>query len=66
VSTHDLELGILEEQTNFIQNYSFNSQITGDQILFDYKLTPGICRSFNASKLMQNMGIEIDKVSELK
>lgn len=66
VSTHDLELGILEEQTNFIQNYSFNSQIKGDQILFDYKLTPGICRSFNASKLMQNMGIEIDKVSELK
>ncbi|EAY25783.1 MutS-related protein [Microscilla marina] len=66
VSTHDLELGILEEQTNFIQNYSFNSQINGDQILFDYKLTPGICRSFNASKLMQNMGIEIDKVSALK
>lgn len=66
VSTHDLELGILEEQTNFIQNYSFNSQINGDQILFDYKLTPGICRSFNASKLMQNMGIEIDKVKELK
>lgn len=65
VSTHDLELGILEKQTDFIQNYSFNSQINGDQILFDYKLTPGICRSFNASKLMQNMGIEIEKVATL-
>ncbi len=65
VSTHDLELGILEKQTNFIQNYSFNSQIEGDKIFFDYKLTPGICRSFNASKLMQNMGIEIEKVKAL-
>lgn len=65
VSTHDLELGILEKQTDFIQNYSFNSQIEGDKIFFDYKLTPGICRSFNASKLMQNMGIEIEKVKSL-
>ncbi|OJJ18100.1 hypothetical protein BKI52_29165 [marine bacterium AO1-C] len=65
VSTHDLELGILEKQTDFIQNYSFNSQIEGDKIFFDYKLTPGICRSFNASKLMQNMGIEIEKVKAL-
>lgn len=65
VSTHDLELGILEKQTNFIQNYSFNSQIEGDKIFFDYRLTLGICRSFNASKLMQNMGIEIEKVKNL-
>ena len=61
VSTHDLELGAMQqEHPEFISNYSFNSTIKGDQILFDYKLHPGICQSFNASKLMQLMGIEME------
>jgi DNA mismatch repair ATPase MutS len=61
VSTHDLELGNLEnEMPGAVKNYSFNSKIEGDKILFDYKLTEGICGSFNASKLMQLMGIAIE------
>jgi ABC-type multidrug transport system fused ATPase/permease subunit len=60
ISTHDLELGkIQEELPEHIQNFSFNSTIEGDEILFDYKLHEGVCHSFNASKLMQKMGIEI-------
>lgn len=60
VSTHDLELGDLsQELPGFVTNYSFNSQIEGDEIRFDYRLTPGLCREFNASKLMQLMGIEV-------
>ena len=62
VSTHDLELGAMQqEHPDYITNYSFNSTIEEDKILFDYKLQPGLCHSFNASKLMQLMGIEIDK-----
>lgn len=62
VSTHDLELGNLEnEMPGAVKNYSFNSKIEGDKILFDYKLTEGICGSFNASKLMQLMGIAIEE-----
>jgi hypothetical protein len=62
VSTHDLELGDLEQElAGFVTNYSFNSDIEGDEIRFDYRLTPGICREFNASKLMELMGIEVDK-----
>lgn len=62
VSTHDLELGDLaQELPDFVRNYSFNSQIEGDDIRFDYRLTPGLCREFNASKLMELMGIELDK-----
>src|SRR3712207_7514956 len=38
---------------SYIQNFSFNSTIEEDKILFDYKLHPGVCSSFNASKLMQ-------------
>ncbi|MDQ3292564.1 MAG: DNA mismatch repair protein MutS, partial [Bacteroidota bacterium] len=60
VSTHDLELGNMEEENpDYIQNYSFNSIIEEDKILFDYKLQPGVCNSFNASKLMQQMGIQM-------
>ncbi|MHA6246652.1 MutS-related protein [Pontibacter sp. CAU 1760] len=62
ISTHDLELGAMEEELpGSVQNYSFNSDIIGDEIIFDYKLTPGLCRSFNASKLMQLMGIAIEE-----
>ncbi|HSI89824.1 MAG TPA: hypothetical protein VK927_01850, partial [Adhaeribacter sp.] len=60
ISTHDLELGQLEnEMPQSVSNYSFNSTIEGDKIIFDYRLQPGLCRSFNASKLMQLMGIAI-------
>lgn len=61
VSTHDLELGDFAAQnpTKFA-NYSFNSTIENDKIIFDYKITPGICRSFNASQLMKNIGIKFD------
>ncbi|MDX5436328.1 MAG: DNA mismatch repair protein MutS [Pontibacter sp.] len=62
ISTHDLELGAMEQELpGSVENYSFNSDIIGNQINFDYKLTQGICRSFNASKLMQLMGIEIEE-----
>jgi DNA mismatch repair ATPase MutS len=60
ISTHDLELGEMETALpGFVKNYSFNSSIIDNEIIFDYKLTDGICRSFNASKLMEKMGIEI-------
>lgn len=59
VSTHDLQLSGLEKVTSFVRNYSFNSQINGEEIHFDYSLTEGPCKSFNASFLMKKMGIEI-------
>ena len=57
ISTHDLSLGELEKTNPKIRNFSFNSQIEGNKIKFDYKLTAGPCKSFNASQLMRNMGI---------
>ena len=61
VSTHDLELGNMAKEMASVSNYSFNSTIEGDEILFDYTLTHDICHSFNASKLMEKMGIKIDQ-----
>lgn len=60
VSTHDIELSILEETDDYLTNYSFNSTINGDEIIFDYTLTPGPCKSFNASKLMEKMGFDME------
>ena len=57
ISTHDLSLSQLADDDDLMVNYSFNSIIENDKIIFDYKLTPGPCKSFNASKLMENMGI---------
>ena len=57
ISTHDLQLSELSKENPKIENYSFNSTIDKDEIIFDYKLTPGACKSFNASKLMEKMGI---------
>lgn len=59
VSTHDLELGSMENEVPSIYNYSFDSQIEKDEIYFDYKLKKGLCKSFNASELMKKMGIKI-------
>jgi hypothetical protein len=36
-------------------------QVAGDALVFDYKLHPGVCQSFNATALMARMGIDIPK-----
>ncbi len=59
VSTHDLELGKLAEVSTGIELFSFNSSIRNGELIFDYKLSKGLCRSFNASILMKKMGIDI-------
>ncbi|GAA5034192.1 DNA mismatch repair protein [Marivirga lumbricoides] len=59
ISTHDLSLAKLENELGNFQNYSFNSDVSGDKILFDYKLNEGPCHTFNAVPLMKKMGIEI-------
>ena len=61
VSTHDLELGKLEETLPRVKNYSFTSTIEQDEIHFDYHLREGVCQSFNASQLMAQMGIALEE-----
>ncbi|MES2733126.1 MAG: DNA mismatch repair protein MutS [Bacteroidota bacterium] len=60
ISTHDLELGrMADEHPDFVHNYSFNSELINEELFFDYTLREGICRSFNASQLMKQIGIEV-------
>lgn len=60
ISTHDLELGELAAKEGFVRNYSFESDIRGGKITFDYTIKEGICSSFNACELMRQMGIEVE------
>ncbi|WP_342590153.1 MutS-related protein [Clostridium muellerianum] len=60
VSTHDLELGDLQEESNNkIKNYHFREYYKNNQIYFDYKLQNGISKTRNALYLMKMAGIEI-------
>ncbi len=58
VSTHDLELGELEEENNYIANYNFQEYYKDNQIFFDYKLRRGVSTTRNALYLMKMIGIE--------
>jgi DNA mismatch repair ATPase MutS len=60
IATHDLRLaGMEKELPEKIENYHFDVKVSGEELFFDYRLTQGICSSFNASLLMKKMGIKV-------
>jgi DNA mismatch repair ATPase MutS len=59
IATHDIELAKLAENKMLVTNYSFNSEIKDNSMIFSYELHPGICNDFNASALMEKSGIKI-------
>ena len=59
ISTHDVELGDEFDNQDFVENYSFSSEVINDDLVFDYKLRSGVCHSFNESMLMRGIGIEM-------
>jgi len=59
IATHDIELAKLSENKMLVTNYSFNSEIKDNSMIFSYKLHSGICNDFNASELMEKSGIKI-------
>ena len=40
-----------------VLNHCFEVELTGDQLIFDYQLKPGISQKLNASYLLRKMGI---------
>ena len=59
IATHDIELAKLSGNKRLVTNYSFNSVIKDNSMIFSYELHPGICHDFNASELMEKSGIKI-------
>ncbi len=59
IATHDIELAKLLGNKRLVTNYSFNSEIKDNSMIFSYELHPGICNDFNATELMKKIGIKI-------
>jgi DNA mismatch repair ATPase MutS len=58
VATHDLQIAGLEQKyPDYIRNYYFDIQMEAGEMRFDYKLKEGECKTFNASILLQRIGI---------
>lgn len=60
VATHDLQIAELEEShPDYVRNFYFDIQVKGGEMLFDYKIKHGECKTFNASLLLKQIGIEV-------
>jgi hypothetical protein len=60
VSTHDLELEVLEEETHGqVANYHFQEHYDQGRIMFDYQLRPGVSKTRNAIYLIEALGIDL-------
>ncbi|WP_391563979.1 MutS-related protein [Mucilaginibacter pallidiroseus] len=60
VATHDLQIARLEDKyPGYVRNYYFDIRVENDEMLFDYKLKHGECKTFNASLLLKRIGIEV-------
>ncbi len=60
VTTHDLALSrIADELDSRAANVHFEDQLEGEQIVFDYKLRPGVVQRGNALALMRAIGLRV-------
>jgi hypothetical protein len=61
VATHDLQIAELEKDyPDYIRNFYFDIQVKDGEMLFDYKIKHGECKTFNASLLLKQIGIDVD------
>jgi hypothetical protein len=60
VATHDLQIAELEKKyPDYIRNFYFDIQVVDGEMLFDYKMKQGECKTFNASLLLKRIGIDV-------
>lgn len=61
VATHDLQIAQLEQQyPDYVRNFYFDIQVKDGEMLFDYKMKHGECKTFNAALLLKQIGIDVD------
>lgn len=61
VATHDLQIAELEQKyPDYIRNFYFDIQVVDGEMLFDYKIKHGECKTFNATMLLKRIGIEVE------
>lgn len=66
VATHDLQIAQLEQKyPDYIRNFYFDIRVEGEEMKFDYTLKYGECKTFNASLLLRQLGIEVDDINNV-
>jgi DNA mismatch repair ATPase MutS len=61
VTTHDLSLASLEQETaGAVRNFHFSEIVEEGKMRFDYQLREGPVRTSNALRLMRECGIDLD------
>jgi hypothetical protein len=61
VATHDLQIAHLETKyPDYVRNFYFDIQVKDGEMLFDYKIKHGECKTFNASLLLKQIGIDVE------
>jgi hypothetical protein len=61
ISTHDLELVKLADESRAIHNYHFREEVSDGRMVFDYLLRPGPSPTTNALKIMEMEGLPVEK-----
>ncbi|MDR7130045.1 DNA mismatch repair ATPase MutS [Algoriphagus sp. 4150] len=57
-ATHDVQMGILENQNKDVfSNYCFESEVSNNEVIYDFKLRKGVAKSKNATILLKNLGV---------
>jgi len=65
ITTHDLALTeIAETISGAAENCHFEDQLLDGKLHFDYKLKPGVVRTSNALKLMQQIGLVVESLPQ--
>jgi DNA mismatch repair ATPase MutS len=60
VTTHDLALSaIAESPDSRAANHHFEDRMEGDEMIFDYRLRPGVVTRSNALALMRAIGLDV-------
>ncbi|AFD09254.1 MutS-related protein [Solitalea canadensis] len=61
VATHDLQIAhLIQKYPDYVRNFYFDIQVENDEMHFDYKFKKGECKTFNASLLLKQIGIEVE------
>jgi hypothetical protein len=61
ISTHDLELVHLAEESPSITNYHFREHVIDDRMVFDYRLRSGPSPTTNALAIMRIEGLPVEQ-----
>jgi MutS domain V len=60
LATHDLRLSeISAKHTDKVKNFYFEYSTTNGELIFDYLIKEGVCKSFNASLLLEAIGLKM-------